>query len=118
MTLVDSIQAFRLRVLSEAQRSGNVSATCRRYGISRTLFYRWARIRARAIRRVRLISGTTTSLLDRVAAGTFSERLFYRLNIIHLLAGDSRTLSRASIRTPWRYSCAAPRNPARRPFRG
>jgi two-component system response regulator PilR (NtrC family) len=36
---------------------------------------------------VRLISGTTVSLLDRVAAGTFSERLFYRLNIIHLVAG-------------------------------
>jgi DNA-binding NtrC family response regulator len=35
---------------------------------------------------VRLISGTTVSLLDRVAAGTFSERLFYRLNIIHLVA--------------------------------
>ena len=35
----------------------------------------------------RLISGTTVSLLDRVAAGTFSERLFYRLNIIHLVAG-------------------------------
>jgi DNA-binding NtrC family response regulator len=43
---------------------------------------------------VRLISGTTTSLLDRVAAGTFSERLFYRLNIIHLLAADSRNESR------------------------
>ena len=38
---------------------------------------------------VRLISGTTVSLLDRVAAGTFSDRLFYRLNIIHLMAGDS-----------------------------
>ena len=37
---------------------------------------------------VRLISGTTESLLDRVAAGTFSERLFYRLNIIHLIVGD------------------------------
>ena len=36
---------------------------------------------------VRLISGTTVSLLDRVAAGRFSERLFYRLNIIHLVAG-------------------------------
>jgi DNA-binding NtrC family response regulator len=36
---------------------------------------------------IRLISGTTVSLLDRVAAGTFSERLFYRLNIIHLVAG-------------------------------
>ena len=41
MTLGDSIQAFRLRVVSDAQRSGNVSATCRRYGVSRTLFYRW-----------------------------------------------------------------------------
>jgi DNA-binding NtrC family response regulator len=36
----------------------------------------------------RLISGTTVSLLDRVAAGTFSERLFYRLNIIHLMVGN------------------------------
>jgi DNA-binding NtrC family response regulator len=43
---------------------------------------------------VRLISGTTTSLLKRVAAGTFSERLFYRLNIIHLMAGESRHESR------------------------
>ena len=37
---------------------------------------------------VRLISGTTVSLLHRVAAGTFSERLFYRLSTIHLMAGD------------------------------
>jgi len=36
---------------------------------------------------VRLISGTTVSLLDRVATGTFSERLFYRLNIIHFMVG-------------------------------
>ncbi len=41
MTLDDSIQVFRLRVLREAQRSGNVSATCRRYDVSRTVFYRW-----------------------------------------------------------------------------
>ena len=37
---------------------------------------------------VRLISGTTVALLDRVAGGTFSERLFYRLNIIHLTVGN------------------------------
>ena len=37
---------------------------------------------------VRLISGTTVSLLDRVTAGTFSDRLFYRLNVIHLMQGD------------------------------
>jgi DNA-binding NtrC family response regulator len=37
---------------------------------------------------VRLISGTTMSLLDGGAAETFSERLFYRLNIIHLIVGD------------------------------
>ena len=35
----------------------------------------------------RLSSGTTVSLLDRVAAGTFSGRLFYRLNVIHLMVG-------------------------------
>jgi hypothetical protein len=42
MTLDDSIQGFRLRVLQEAQRSGNVSATCRCYDVSRTVFYRAA----------------------------------------------------------------------------
>ena len=41
MTLEDSIQGFRLRVLQEAHRVGNVSATCRRYDVSRTVFYRW-----------------------------------------------------------------------------
>ena len=35
---------------------------------------------------VRLIAGTTVSLLDRVEAGTFSDRLFYRLNTIHVLS--------------------------------
>jgi transposase InsO family protein len=47
MTLDDSIQGFRLRVLGEAARCGNVSATCRRYDVSRTVFYRW---RARLLR--------------------------------------------------------------------
>ena len=37
---------------------------------------------------IRLISGTTVSLLDRIAAGTFSGKLFYRLNTIHLVASD------------------------------
>ena len=43
--------------------------------------------------RVRLLAGTTTALYERIADGTFAERLFYRLNIIHLVdkngAGDS-----------------------------
>jgi transposase InsO family protein len=43
MTLEDSIQAFRLRVLAEAARSGNVQATCERFGLSRTPFYRLRR---------------------------------------------------------------------------
>jgi DNA-binding NtrC family response regulator len=40
---------------------------------------------------VRLMTGATVSLLDCVVAGTFSDRLFYRLNTIHLVAakGDS-----------------------------
>ncbi len=41
MTLNDSIQGYRLRILQEAQRVGNVSATCRRHGVTRTVFYRW-----------------------------------------------------------------------------
>jgi len=51
---------------------------------------------------VRLISGTTVSLLDRVAAGTFSERLFYRLNIIHLMAGAAPPEVSDHLRAPWR----------------
>jgi transcriptional regulator of aromatic amino acid metabolism len=34
---------------------------------------------------VRLMAGTTVSIRDRIADGAFSERLFYRLNIIHVL---------------------------------
>lgn len=33
---------------------------------------------------VRLIAGTTVPLYERAVAGLFSERLFYRLNLIHL----------------------------------
>ena len=40
MTLDESIQGMRLRVLKRAEEIG-VSATCRDAGISRTLFYRW-----------------------------------------------------------------------------
>ena len=38
---------------------------------------------------VRLISGTTVSLMERVTAGMFSAPLFYRLNMIHLNMGDT-----------------------------
>ena len=40
MTLEDSIHIYRLRVLREAERLGNVSEACRRHGMSRTVFYR------------------------------------------------------------------------------
>ena len=36
------------------------------------------------VHRMCLMAGTTTVLHDRIADGTFSERLFYRLNTIHL----------------------------------
>jgi DNA-binding NtrC family response regulator len=43
---------------------------------------------------VRLISGTTVPLFERVAAGHFAEELFYRLNVIHLMIERSgRTAS-------------------------
>ena len=35
-------------------------------------------------RAVRIITGTSVSLLECIAAGRFAEQLFYRLNIIHL----------------------------------
>ncbi len=41
MTLDDSIQAFRQRVMARAAALGNVSQACRETGISRSLFYRW-----------------------------------------------------------------------------
>lgn len=40
MTLESSVQAFRLRVRARAQALGNVSQTCREFGISRPLVYR------------------------------------------------------------------------------
>ena len=43
MTLEQSIQGYRLQVLAEAERIGNVSAVCRQFGISRTVFYEWRR---------------------------------------------------------------------------
>ena len=43
MTLEQSIQGYRLQVLAEAERIGNVSAACRQFGISRTVFYEWRR---------------------------------------------------------------------------
>lgn len=42
MTLDESIQGLRLRVIQRAEVIG-VSAACREVGISRTLFYRWRR---------------------------------------------------------------------------
>jgi transcriptional regulator of acetoin/glycerol metabolism len=47
---------------------------------------------------VRLIAGTTALLHDCIADGTFSERLFYRLNIIHIvLAGRSAARDTANV---------------------
>ena len=40
------------------------------------------------VAKVRLMAGTTVSLRDCVAAGTFSDRLFYRLNVIHVLVSS------------------------------
>ncbi len=40
----------------------------------------------------RLISGTKVALLDRVRAGTFSEKLFYRLNLLHVRVQPPRPL--------------------------
>jgi two-component system nitrogen regulation response regulator NtrX len=50
-----------------------------------------------AMAAVRLMSGTTKSLVDRVTAGRFSEQLFYRLNVIHLIAGDGPSASGSQI---------------------
>ena len=43
MTLDESIQGLRLRVMRRAEQIGNVSQVCTEFGISRTLFYRWRR---------------------------------------------------------------------------
>ncbi len=45
----------------------------------------------RAPETIRFVSGTTVALRDRVRAGGFSERLFYRLNILHLIAEGGAT---------------------------
>jgi transposase InsO family protein len=43
MTLEDSIHSQRLRVVRAAAQLGNVSAACRQFGMSRTVFYRLRR---------------------------------------------------------------------------
>ena len=43
MTLEESIQGMRLRVIQRAQALGNVSTVCREAGISRALFYPFCR---------------------------------------------------------------------------
>ena len=40
----------KLRVLNHAKQSGNVSATCRYFGISRESFYQWKRALAEKAR--------------------------------------------------------------------
>jgi DNA-binding NtrC family response regulator len=39
--------------------------------------------------RVRVMASSSEPLLQRVAAGTFNDRLFYRLNVIHLARRDA-----------------------------
>jgi DNA-binding NtrC family response regulator len=50
-------------------------------------------LRAKGFREVRIISGTSHQLLDRIASRQFRADLFYRLNAIHimLLSGTVRT---------------------------
>jgi transposase len=43
MTLDESIQGLRVRVMRRAEQIGNVSQVCTEFGISRTRFYRWRR---------------------------------------------------------------------------
>jgi transposase-like protein len=43
MTLDESVDGMRRRVIEHVQVLGNISAVCREFGISRTLFYRWRR---------------------------------------------------------------------------
>jgi transposase InsO family protein len=43
MTLDESIQGLRVRVMRRAEQIGNVSQVCTEFGISRTLFSRWRR---------------------------------------------------------------------------
>lgn len=49
--------------------------------------------------RARLMAGTTTSLYDCIAGGTFAERLFYRLNIIHLVGTPSRDARSSAVQS-------------------
>jgi ACT domain-containing protein len=41
MTLDDNVHAIRLRVMARAQAVGSVAQACRKFVISRSLFYRW-----------------------------------------------------------------------------
>jgi DNA-binding NtrC family response regulator len=55
-----------------------------------------------ASRSARLMAGTTVSLYDRIADGTFSTRLFYRLNVIHLVLDDAVPVADRRRHARWR----------------
>jgi transposase len=47
VTPAEIIYHRRVRVLDHARQSGNVAATCRMFGVSRTTFYKWHRVAER-----------------------------------------------------------------------
>ena len=73
MTRDQIIYQRRLRVLAQAEQTGNVAATCRVFGISRTRFYEWRAVAERygvealmpkARRRPQLPNATPTHVLE------------------------------------------------------
>lgn len=77
MTPDEIIYHRRLRVLEHAERSGNVSETCRVFGISRTRFYQWrnrarqygvAALMPKGRRRPQLPNATPTWLVEELRA--------------------------------------------------
>lgn len=46
MTDAQVIQSFRLHVLAHAEAHGNVSETCRQFGVTRKTFYKWRQLAA------------------------------------------------------------------------
>ena len=67
MTLTEIIYRRRVRVLEHAAETGNVSLTCRTFGISRKTFYEWKSGRARRLpedtmRRIGYVAGIYKAL--------------------------------------------------------
>jgi len=82
VTSDEIVYQHRVRVLDHARESGNVTATCRVFGVSRKTFYKWRNraaqygldaLRPKDRRRPAMANGTPTHVIEALLTLTIAE---------------------------------------------